>query len=75
MDASTPEITRDIYGMPTFVTFTVVDVERTVDWYVNGLDFIPLFTMPGPDGNPAGAPAALALPGHSGTPGRGTGGR
>jgi hypothetical protein len=65
MDTSTQEVTRDIYGMPTFVTFTVADVERTVDWYVNGLDFISLFSMPGPDGSPA-----LALPGHSGTPGR-----
>src|SRR5690606_4778964 len=26
---------------------------RAVDWYVNGLDFISLFTMPGPDGAPA----------------------
>ena len=53
MDTSTQEVTRDIYGMPTFVTFTVADVERTVDWYVNGLDFISLFSMPGPDGSPA----------------------
>jgi catechol 2,3-dioxygenase-like lactoylglutathione lyase family enzyme len=50
------------------VTLTVADVERTVDWYVDGLDFIPLFTLPGPDGTPgAGAPAPLALPGHPGT--------
>jgi catechol 2,3-dioxygenase-like lactoylglutathione lyase family enzyme len=47
------EITRDIYGMPAFVTFTVADLDRTVDWYVNGLDFIVLFTLPGPDGAPA----------------------
>jgi catechol 2,3-dioxygenase-like lactoylglutathione lyase family enzyme len=53
MDTSAPEITRDIYGMPAFVTLTVADLERTVDWYVNGLDFISLFTMPGPDGSPA----------------------
>jgi catechol 2,3-dioxygenase-like lactoylglutathione lyase family enzyme len=44
------EITRDIYGMPAFVTFTVTDLARTVDWYVNGLDFIELFSVPGPDG-------------------------
>jgi len=53
MDTYTPGSTRDIYGMPAFVTLTVTDVERTVDWYVNGLDFIALFTMPGPDGTPA----------------------
>jgi catechol 2,3-dioxygenase-like lactoylglutathione lyase family enzyme len=47
-----PEVTRDIYGMPAFVTLTVADLDRTVDWYVNGLDFIALFTMPGPDGRP-----------------------
>jgi hypothetical protein len=40
-------ITRDIYGMPAFVTFTVADLDRTVDWYVNGLDFIQLFALPG----------------------------
>jgi catechol 2,3-dioxygenase-like lactoylglutathione lyase family enzyme len=45
------QITRDIYGMPAFVTFAVGDFERTLDWYVNGLDFIVLFSMPaGPHG-------------------------
>ncbi|RKN43544.1 VOC family protein [Micromonospora endolithica] len=53
MDDITPEITRDIYGMPAFVTMTVADISRTVDWYVNGLDFISLFSMPGPDARPA----------------------
>jgi catechol 2,3-dioxygenase-like lactoylglutathione lyase family enzyme len=46
----TPEITKDIYGMPAFVTFTVADLDRTVDWYTNALDFINLFTIPGPAG-------------------------
>jgi len=53
MDTIAPEITRDIYGMPAFVTLTVADLDRTVDWYTNGLDFVALFTMPGPDGSPA----------------------
>ncbi|MEV4185641.1 VOC family protein [Streptosporangium canum] len=53
MDSVTPEISRDIYGMPAFVTITVADLDRTVDWYVNGLDFVLLFTVPGPDGSPA----------------------
>src|SRR5689334_1888325 len=43
----THKITRDIYPMPAFVTFAVADLERTVDWYVNGLDFIDLFRLPG----------------------------
>ncbi len=46
-------ITHDIYPMPAFVTLTVADVRRTVDWYVEALGFVPLFTMPGPDGAPA----------------------
>jgi catechol 2,3-dioxygenase-like lactoylglutathione lyase family enzyme len=33
--------------MPAFVTFAVADVERTVDFYVNALDFVELFRMPG----------------------------
>jgi catechol 2,3-dioxygenase-like lactoylglutathione lyase family enzyme len=48
-----PEITRDVYGMPAFVTLRVSDLGRTVDWYVNGLDFISLFAMPGPGGSTA----------------------
>jgi catechol 2,3-dioxygenase-like lactoylglutathione lyase family enzyme len=53
MDAIEHEITRDIYGMPAFTTLTVADLDRTVDWYTNGLDFIVLFTVPGPDATPA----------------------
>ncbi|MEU9832673.1 VOC family protein [Streptosporangium sp. NPDC048047] len=53
MDSIPAEITRDIYGMPAFVSLTVADLDRTVDWYVNGLDFISLFTVPGPGGEPA----------------------
>src|SRR5690349_8156521 len=47
-----PVVTRDIYPMPAFVTLVVPDLERAVDWYVNGLDFVVLFTMPGMDGQP-----------------------
>ncbi|MET9066155.1 VOC family protein [Streptosporangium sandarakinum] len=53
MDSIPAEISRDIYGMPAFVSLTVADLDRTVDWYVNGLDFISLFTVPGPGGEPA----------------------
>jgi catechol 2,3-dioxygenase-like lactoylglutathione lyase family enzyme len=53
MELIAPEVTKDIYGMPAFATLGVRDMARSVDWYVNGLDFIALFTMPGPDGAPA----------------------
>src|SRR3954447_14597063 len=53
MEIVEPAISRDIYPMPAFVTLEVPDVDRTVDWYVNGLDFILLFTLPGPGGAPA----------------------
>jgi catechol 2,3-dioxygenase-like lactoylglutathione lyase family enzyme len=52
MEAIEHEITRDIYGMPAFTTLTVADLDRTVDWYTNGLDFVVLFTVPGSDGTP-----------------------
>ena len=47
-----PEITRDIYGMPAFATLLVADVKATVSWYTDGLGFISLFTIPGPDETP-----------------------
>jgi catechol 2,3-dioxygenase-like lactoylglutathione lyase family enzyme len=47
-----PVVTSDIYPMPAFVTLTVPDLERAVDWYVRGLDFVSLFTLPGPGGAP-----------------------
>ena len=53
METIATEIDRDIYPMPAFLTLVVADVERTVDWYVNGLDFVVLFTLPAPDGTTA----------------------
>lgn len=43
-------ITRDIYGMPVFVKLAVADLDATVAWFTGALDFINLFTMPGPTG-------------------------
>lgn len=40
-------VTTDIYPMPMFATLVVADLERTVDFYTNALDFVVLFTMPG----------------------------
>lgn len=48
-----PEISRDIYGMPAFVTILASDVEATVSWYTDGLGFVVLFTIPGPNGVPS----------------------
>jgi catechol 2,3-dioxygenase-like lactoylglutathione lyase family enzyme len=53
METIAAEVSRDIYPMPAFVTLVVPDVDRAVDWYVNGLDFVVLFTMPGPGGQAA----------------------
>ena len=39
-------ITRDIYPMPAFLTLTVSDLERSVHWYTEGLDFVELARMP-----------------------------
>lgn len=39
-------ITRDIYPMPAFLTLTVADLERSVRWYTDGLDFVELARMP-----------------------------
>lgn len=39
-------ITRDIYGMPAFVSLTVADVRAAADWFTTALDFVELFAMP-----------------------------
>lgn len=43
-------ITRDIYPMPSFPKLAVADLAATVAWFTGALDFIDLFTMPGPNG-------------------------
>lgn len=48
--AAPSPISRAIYGMPMFATLLVDDLERTTSWYIDGLGFIPLFTIPGPSG-------------------------
>ncbi|MEV8370050.1 VOC family protein [Microbacterium sp. NPDC064584] len=39
-------ITRDIYGMPAFISLEVDDVRAAARWFVEALDFIELFAMP-----------------------------
>ena len=43
MDASAPEISRAIYGMPMFVHLQARDIDATTAWYTEGLGFIALF--------------------------------
>jgi len=43
----------ETYPMPSFVTLVVSDIERSTDWYCNGLGFLEVFTMPGPGGAPS----------------------
>jgi hypothetical protein len=50
--AQAPPVSRAIYGMPMFATLLARDLAATVSWYVDGLGFINLFTVPGPDGAP-----------------------
>jgi hypothetical protein len=45
-----PGINRAVYGMPMFATLLATDLDATVSWYVDGLDFVVLFTLPGPPG-------------------------
>ncbi len=54
-----PPISRAIYGMPMFATLLAADLEATVSWYVDGLGFIVLFTLPGP--TESSAPALVHL--------------
>src|SRR5262249_7780097 len=43
---------RAIYGMPMFATLSASNIAATVAWYTEGLDFVELFAMPGPAGDP-----------------------
>ncbi len=57
---TTPEIqtgiTRDIYGMPAFISLDVTDVQQAARWFTEALDFIELFAMP-----PGDEPALIHL--------------
>jgi len=53
-DVTLPSTTidRGIYVMPQFVTFEVSDMAAARRWYVNGLGFVELAVLPGPEGEP-----------------------
>ncbi|WP_055712368.1 VOC family protein [Streptomyces torulosus] len=46
-DAVPPEPFRGIYGMPAFVTIPTDDLAASVDFWVRGLGFFELFSIPG----------------------------
>ncbi|MGA5896712.1 VOC family protein [Streptomyces venetus] len=46
-DAVAPEPFRGIYGMPAFVTIPTTDLAASADFWVRGLGFFQLFSIPG----------------------------
>ncbi|MER7954169.1 VOC family protein [Streptomyces sp. NPDC096030] len=46
-DTVPPEPFHGIYGMPAFVTIPTNDLAESVDFWVRGLGFFALFTVPG----------------------------
>jgi hypothetical protein len=47
LDAVAPEVYREYYGMPMFLTVPTPDLAASVDFWVRGLGFIDFFTIPG----------------------------
>ncbi|MBB4903836.1 VOC family protein [Actinophytocola algeriensis] len=47
LDAVAPEVYRGIYGMPMFVTLPTTDLAASRDFWLRGLGFIDLFSIPG----------------------------
>ncbi|MEU5402330.1 VOC family protein [Streptomyces sp. NPDC005963] len=46
-DAVPPEPFRGIYGMPAFATIPTSDLTASVDFWIRGLGFFELFSIPG----------------------------
>lgn len=46
-DAVAPDVYRGIYGMPMFVTLPTSDLAASKDFWLRGLGFIDLFSIPG----------------------------
>ena len=47
LDAVPPELFRGLYGMPMFATVPTADLAASVDFWVRGLGFFDLFSVPG----------------------------
>lgn len=76
LDAAAPDIYREIYGMPMFVTLPTRDLAASKDFWVRGLGFVDLFSIPDRlthlrrwafqdvllvPAEPAGEPAAMSV--------------
>ncbi len=46
-DAVAPEPFRGIYGMPAFVTIPTSDLDASTDFWIRGIGFFELFSIPG----------------------------
>lgn len=46
-DAVAPDVYRGIYGMPMFVTLPTADLAASKDFWLRGLGFVDLFSIPG----------------------------
>ena len=46
LDATAPEVYREYYGMPMFITVPTRDLAASADFWIRGLGFIDLFTIP-----------------------------
>jgi hypothetical protein len=47
VDAVAPEVHRGVYGMPMFVTVPTGDLAASADFWIRGLGFVDLFSLPG----------------------------
>ncbi|ADD42283.1 VOC family protein [Stackebrandtia nassauensis] len=47
LDAVAPDVYREIYGMPMFTIVPTADLEASKDFWLDGLGFIDLFSIPG----------------------------
>ena len=59
LDATAPEVYRDFYGMPMFVIVPTPDLAASADFWIRGLGFIDLFSIPDQV-----TPTALGVPGR-----------
>jgi hypothetical protein len=46
LDATAPEVYREYYGMPMFVYVPTRDLAASADFWIRGLGFIDLFSIP-----------------------------
>jgi hypothetical protein len=49
LHAAAPEVYREYYGMPMFLTIPTCDLAASWDFWIRGLGFIDLFSIPGLD--------------------------